>query len=432
MKFRCGLWSGLTAFAVVVLFCAVSGAEDGGSVHPVTGDAVHKRVESWIPFRAVTTGPKQHWFAYYDKLQFDPSGRYLLGMEVDFNGRSPLPDDILRLGMVDTGDGDRWTELGSTRAWNWQQGCMLQWLPGESGRVIWNDRRGGRFVSIIRNVGSGAEKEVPFPVYTVSPDGRSAMSTDFRRINDMRPGYGYAGIPDPNADVLAPGDSGIRHVDLERRTADLVITYEQVAAIPWPRGDLSAGKHYFNHLLFNPDGSRFIFLHRWRNPGERGWKTRMLTAAPDGSDIRVIDDNGMTSHFIWRDDTHILAWSDQPSHGGRFYLFTDAGDPAPRVVGEDVMLRDGHCSYLPGAEWIVNDTYPDKNRLIHLYLFHAATGGVLPVANVYLPPEFAGEWRVDTHPRCSPDGRYLCIDGAFEGFGRQMYLFDVGALTEGR
>ena len=31
----------------------------------------------------------------------------------------------------------------------------------------------------------------------------------------MRPGYGYVGLPDPNADKLAPDDSGIFLVDLD-------------------------------------------------------------------------------------------------------------------------------------------------------------------------------------------------------------------------
>ena len=44
--------------------------------------------------RAITRGPKFHWFGYYDKLEFDPTGRYVLGMEVDFEHRSPRPDDV--------------------------------------------------------------------------------------------------------------------------------------------------------------------------------------------------------------------------------------------------------------------------------------------------------------------------------------------------
>src|SRR5262245_19684698 len=56
------------------------------------------------PVRTITRGPKHHWFGYYDKLQFDPTGRYVLGMEVDFEHRSPEPDDVIRLGMVDLQD----------------------------------------------------------------------------------------------------------------------------------------------------------------------------------------------------------------------------------------------------------------------------------------------------------------------------------------
>ena len=41
------------------------------------------------PVRAITRGPRFHWFGYYDKLQFDPTNRYVLGMEVDFEHRSP-------------------------------------------------------------------------------------------------------------------------------------------------------------------------------------------------------------------------------------------------------------------------------------------------------------------------------------------------------
>jgi hypothetical protein len=40
-----------------------------------------------IPIRAITKGPKFHWFGYYDKFQFDTTGRYVLSMAVDFEGR---------------------------------------------------------------------------------------------------------------------------------------------------------------------------------------------------------------------------------------------------------------------------------------------------------------------------------------------------------
>lgn len=51
--------------------------------------------------RQITRGPKHHWFGYYDKLQFDPSSRFVLGMQVDFEHRSPKADDQIEIGMVD-------------------------------------------------------------------------------------------------------------------------------------------------------------------------------------------------------------------------------------------------------------------------------------------------------------------------------------------
>ncbi len=66
------------------------------------------------PVRVITRGPKHYWFGYYDKLQFDPTDRLVLGMEVDFEHRSPRADDTIRIGMVDTADADRWIELGQS------------------------------------------------------------------------------------------------------------------------------------------------------------------------------------------------------------------------------------------------------------------------------------------------------------------------------
>ena len=212
------------------------------------------------PLRAVTRGPRFHWFAYYDKLQFDAENRRVLGMEVDFEHRSPRPEDRVRLGMADLQDGDRWIELGESTAWCWQQGCMLQWRPGHDRQVLWNDRAGDRYVCRIHDLATGQTRTVAAPIYAVAPDGRWAVNADFRRINDLRPGYGYAGLPDPYADERAPKDSGIEHVDLETGAATRIVSIADAAAIPFDHGDFGDGKHWFNHLLVNPDGTEMLYL----------------------------------------------------------------------------------------------------------------------------------------------------------------------------
>lgn len=386
------------------------------------------------PVRAITRGPKFHWFGYYDKLQFDPTSRFLLSNEVDFEHRTPRPDDVIRVGLVDTADKDRWIELGSTKAWNWQQGCMLQWLPGSKNEVLWNDRIDDQFVCRILNTETKAERVLESPLYCVSPDGTWGLTCDFRRLNDCRPGYGYAGIPDPNADDLAPADAGLWKVDLKSGERKLLFSFADAARIPHEPASSVGAKHWFNHLLISPDGKRFIFLHRWRGRAEgRGFSTRMFTMNADGTDPHVLDPYGKTSHFIWRDPTHVLAWAQHPSHGERFYLYEDRGKNV-EVIGKEVMTVNGHCTYLPGNRWILNDTYPDTARVQHPYLYHVASGRRVPLGQFASPPAYTGEWRCDTHPRFSPDGRFVCIDSphaALEaGGGRQLYLIDIRGITE--
>jgi hypothetical protein len=392
--------------------------------------ASFKPDDDFPPIRQITHGPNFHWFAYYDKLQFDPTSRFVLSNEVDFEHRSPAADDEIRIGLIDTQDNDRWTELGRTKAWCWQQGCMLQWRPGSDREVLWNDREGDRFVCRIMDVQSGEMRTIPHPIYTLSPCGKWGVTPDFRRINDMRPGYGYAGPTDPYADQLAPEASGIHRIDLDTGEATMLISLADVAAIPFAKYSLAEAKHYFNHLLISPDGARVEFLHRWRMEGLRSFGTRMMTIAADGSDIREIDPSGYTSHFIWRDPDHILAWSRHESHGDRFYLYEDREGGSVEAVGPDVMTRNGHCTYLPGNEWILNDSYPDGDRNQNPYLYEVATGRVVSLGHFRLPPEYTGEWRCDLHPRFSPCGKFVTIDSPHKGEGRQVHLIDISEIVE--
>ncbi len=392
--------------------------------------------EKLPPVRAITRGPGFHWRGYYDKLLFDPTNRLVLANEIDFEGRSPKPEDRLKVGMVDIESGDKWTELGSTLAWNWQQGCMLQWVPGTQSEVAWNDREDGRFVSHVLDVKTGRKRTLPHPFYTFSPDGKTAFAPDFRRLNDTRPGYGYNGVPDPNKEVLAPEDAGVWKMDMATGEQKLIFTFAQAVKIPFTgREDAAfkpASKHWFNHLLCNTDGTRLFFLHRWHAPGDKqAFYTRALTMNLDGGDVHVLDPWGGTSHFVWRDPTHIFAFAWHPSHGERFYLYEDKTDHV-EVVGPDVMTVNGHNTYVPGKnnEWVLNDTYPDPvRRMQNPYLYHIPTSRRVPLGHFFSPRQYTGEIRCDNHPCASRDGRKIVFDSPHDG-GRQVYIIDISGLME--
>ena len=395
--------------------------------------AATQTAEKLPPVRQLTKGPKFHWFGYYDKFQFSADDRFVLGNEVAFEGRSPTADDRIKVGMVDLEDHDRWSELGETRAWNWQQGCMLQWLPGSKDEVVWNDREGDRFVTRVMNIKTRKVRTLPSPSYNFSPDGKWSIAPDFRRLNDCRPGYGYAGLPDPNRESSAPEDAGIWRMEMASGKTKLLFSFADAVKLPYTGKKesefLPGAKHWFNHLLFNPDGTRFFFLHRWRNPGETPFHTRAFTCDVEGKEWFCIDPYGATSHFIWRDPSHIMAWAWHPSHGERFYLYEDRTSNV-EVVGLDDMTQNGHNTYLPGTDnqWVLNDTYPDAQRNQHPYLYHIKSRRKVPLGHFRSPPEYTGEWRCDTHPRASRNGKWVCIDSPHQG-GRQMFLIDLKGLT---
>ncbi len=370
------------------------------------------------PRRAVTQGPHFHWFGYYDKQQIDPSGRYLLAMQVDFEHRSPRPEDRITIGMVDLQDGDRWIELGHSRAWCWQQGCMLQWRPGSDQQVLWNDREQDRFVTRILDLATGEMRTLPMAVNHVSPDGRWAVTTDFRRVQEARAGYGYPGLPDPYRDESAPAESGVWRVDLDTGETELVISLAQIVA----KGDPSwreQERHRFYHCMWNTDGSRFLFYHRWRGG------TRVFTAAPDGSDIRMLSGSG-ASHYTWRDPEHVVIWN-----RGAYHLYQDDG--SARHQETLWTAPNGHQTFVPGTngQWLVADTYPlGPNREQILYLFHLPSSRAVVLGRFHSPAEYRGEWRCDLHPRVSADGGRVIIDSTHAGNGRQQYLIDIRRIVQ--
>ena len=385
--------------------------------------------EKLPPVRAITKGPGFHWFGYYDKLQFGPGSRYVLGMQGSFEHRMPTADDKVRVGMVDTADGDRWIDLGESHSWSWHQGCMLQWLPGSSVEAIYNDRQNGHFVSHIVNVKTGKRRTLPMPIYALSPDAKWAVVNDLGRSFDLRPETGYAGIPDPNRGVAAPQNSGIWRMDLATGKFEMILSIAQIAAIPGHEPYVKGARHYFDHLLFSPDGRRFTFFQRWKGM-EKGadFDTRMFSADPHGREVRVLHAEGKISHYNWRDPGHLLVWMYAAPRGEAWYMLEEATGKAGPFAAEG-MTRNGHVSFLPGNRWVLSDTSPDKKRLQHPYLYDTITGTQHALGHFYSPPEYTGVWRCDTTPRFSPDSRRVVVDSPHGGNGRQMYLIEIGEIT---
>ena len=81
-------------------------------------------------------------------------------------------------------------------------------------------------------------------------------------MNDTRKGYGYEGIKDTFHGERIPKKDGIYLINLRENKSKLIISIEDLSKM-LPEKSMSYGKHWVNHVEFNPTGDKFCFFYRW-------------------------------------------------------------------------------------------------------------------------------------------------------------------------
>src|SRR5690625_4028433 len=185
----------------------------------------------------------EYFFGYYDKSPWDATDRYMLCLRAKNTHSSVAPKEPAEIILFDTQDNNSYKVLGTTHSWNVQQGCMLQWLgPNYTDEIIYNDFRENQFCSVILNIKTNEERVIQKPVYSVSTDGKFALTLDFSRLHRLRPGYGYSNLPDETKDEGCPNTPCIWHVDLKSGDAKSLLSYSDFANFE-PRSDMENANH---------------------------------------------------------------------------------------------------------------------------------------------------------------------------------------------
>lgn len=367
---------------------------------------------------------EEYFFGYYDKSPWDTTGRYMICMRTHDTWSDPdprVPADII---LLDTNKANAVKKLATTYTWNVQQGCMAQWVgPDFNERIIYNDLRGGSYCSVILNVNTYKEQVLPLPVYTVSSDGKTALSLDFSRLHNLRKGYGYAALLEKTNGVALPDTTAVWLMDIATGQYKSILKYTDFAEFN-PRSEMAGAIHKVNHLMLNPSGTRFMVLYRWFN-GVRKY-TRLITCNTDGSDMYLLSDDDMVSHCYWKNDQEIIAFENKKKGGPGYYLMRDKSQEYRHLWPQ--ISNDGHPSYCPTDEHlIVTDSYPNRARIADLKLLKDTDPegkDVKVIARVFSPFKYDNDTRCDLHPRWSRDGRQICFDACFEGH-RGLYVINL-------
>lgn len=382
-----------------------------------------------VTLERITPMDGHYFFGYYDNPAWSRDGRYHLCHRVPFIDRLPRAGDIAVIGVIDRSDGS-FEAIAETNAWNFQQGSMLQWHPMRLGeKIIYNVWDGGDYRGVVQHIGTGARRALSRPIANVDPTGRYAVSINFDRMYDFRPGYGYAMRSDPFGAELHPEQDGVFLIDLASGESRLVLSLARI----WQETGAYFGGHdqklLINHITFNTDGTRLVLLARNFAGEEQGWKTAILTVDPDGSDLFRLADYDYASHYHWRDPQHIVFHSggrELGDAGRQLYVLKDR-----TAIGEAIdtgfFLRDGHCSYSPDRTLLLYDSYPDESHYRHLYLYHLSKRRGVRLGSFYSPPAIHGDIRCDLHPRWNYSGTSISFDSVHEG-RRQVYVMDVSRV----
>lgn len=391
------------------------------------------------PLVRLSPADKHFFFGYYDLPAADAHGRHLC-LQVPFRDHFPMPEDVAVLGwlpMPPTGSPDpaasqEFHAFAGTVAWNFQQSCMLQWLPAPD-TCLYNTFADGAFGCCIQNLETGAQRQLPRAVTNVSQDGTKAVCVNMPRIYDFRPGYGYEEIKDPFTEVAAPADDGVFLMDLATGDSRMILSLAEAVDFLASNGEEIVGrKVVINHITFNPSASRYLFLLRnFPEPGGR-WDTWLVTADSNGGDLRYHNCWGMASHYHWRDDCTMLFYMMAGPQDPQLVLVDDETGEL-QAINKELFKADGHCSYSPDLKWMLYDSYagsaPDHLRTLYVYSVERDQLIVLGRFRSETLPRGTVDLRCDLHPRWMPDGKSVSFDSIHEGY-RGLYWMDLSKIVK--
>lgn len=378
-----------------------------------------------VNLERLTDGNGHQFYGYYDNPAWSGNDRYHLYHKVDFWDRLQEETDSAELGMIDTVTGE-YIPLTETYAWNFQQGTMLQWNPvAPNDEIIFNTIQNGKYYGVVMNVHTKEQRLLEQPVVNVDPTGKYALSVNFSRMFDFRPGYGYAGIKDPFYEQPHPAEDGIYLTELATGKSDLVLSLQHLWDFTKEAFQGADQKILINHITFNTEGTRFVALVR-NFPSGNGWKTALVTANYDGSDLFLLSDYSYASHYHWRDAETLVIHSrgaEGSDAGNQLYELKDRTHEV-KAIDPGFFLKDGHCSYSPDRTLMLYDSYPDEDSYRHLYLYDLINKRGVTLGTLYSYPEITGDFRCDLHPRWNRAGTAITLDSTHEG-QRHMYRVDV-------
>lgn len=418
-----------------------------------------------------TPGDLCEWFGYYNYDTLSSDHTKMLCNRAKFDGVKIEKGMTIELGYFDLASG-KWHHIGESDSFNWQQGAMMQWIPGDNNerRVIYNVSDEGHLISKIYDINTGETKKLNWAIYGITPDGQYSIALNMERAYWCR-AYHYESVANPEYNVRVAKGDGVYRIDLNNNTRELIIPIEDVVKLE-PEENFDNLKHWLEHVMINQAGTKIVFLHRYSPEYDTyQYQTRMCLANIDGTGLQVISDKSKYdwSHFGWQGDnfaiytvlnnklassykglgknstnqhplkkmifsTALLVKKYLPSRlrkklkgnnsGYQYYIQSEDG----RYILKDNWQQpffniDGHPSFTPDGRYMITDSYPDGKQMQRLVVYDTVTKKGIIVARLFAALKGTPA-SCDLHPKLSRDGQYVVVDTAYTGT-HKMIVFKL-------
>ena len=349
------------------------------------------------------------YFGYYDKSPVNSSGTLAAFLRTKDGSKETETADVcvydLQTKAVKV--------VGHTNTWNWQQGCMLQWVDGNT--VSFNAYENGQYIATRIDLHSQGTTKTRRAVYFYNHSFTKYLSLNFYRLDIYAKGYGYP----YQVDSMDFDKDGIWEVDVEDNSSTLILSLKDVMA--HEAKDYMECQHYINHVAYCSDERYIIFIHRWQVKGGE-FVSRLIKYDKERGDMMTLLDNGHVSNYCWKSADELLIYATNRNEE-KGYMIVNILTGETKMV-EGLPSEDGHPSYSKDGKWILTDTYPNHGRKQFLFLFNVEMKKLMKLDILHSPIRYFNENRCDLHPRWSFDNNYICVDNTATGL-RSLKIYKI-------
>ena len=373
------------------------------------------KVQTKYPITKISLENKESFFGYYDKSPINETNEYIIFHSSNIDTKTlPNPNVAVDIVLYDIKN-NKYKIIDKSFSYNWQQGSKLMWV--DKYKFIYNVFENEAYKSKIYDIKTNSFKIIDFPIYDTYKD-KFAISLNFERLDVVRSDYAYKN-KNIKIDWSDNSNDGLYFVDLEKNEKKLILSLEEVINFN-PKTKI-AKKHKFNHIMISPDGEKIMFMHRWFLENGRKFDT-LLVSNIDGSNLEIVFDKEMVSHCYWKDNENIIGFI-REFEGDKYYI-KNIHSTKLDVIGRGIIDKfgDGHPSIY--KDKMIFDTYPNKARMLELYLFNFENQHLEKLGEFFQSFDFYGETRCDLHPRFSFDGKKVFLDSVHEG-KRYLYMMEL-------